>query len=299
MQKELLELKNKMTPDEYKQFRDMRLFTIRRTNRFWSGTWSDMVIEQSLMRQIKTRGGLIHGRGTTDISLNKWISSIPYCIKIGKNISFKTTINGFFNKCEHVEDFLRLKRYSSSQHKDLSDSRLIRDNHDQDLLIEFFRDHNPFSVGDEKGLYSISTGVVAGDDINCHDAEGVGLRIISRIVGENFEDVKLKRNDKVKTLNPHSIKIRNESIAVDPRPFNRILCTVTSSEQLENCFSYELSTEATSLFKDSMMRKTQKSALFNIFEKLLVKYLNENEAITPDGRLNHFIDGGFLLHNLS
>ena len=36
------------------------LFTVRRNDSlFWSGTWTDMVIEQCLMRAGKTQGGLI------------------------------------------------------------------------------------------------------------------------------------------------------------------------------------------------------------------------------------------------
>ena len=37
------------------------LFTVHRSpSLFWSGTWSDMVIEQCLMRSGKTQGGLIN-----------------------------------------------------------------------------------------------------------------------------------------------------------------------------------------------------------------------------------------------
>lgn len=72
-----------MTSAEYEQFK--ALFTIRRTDKFWSGTWSDMTIEQSLMRQMKVHGGFMQGRGTTDSALEKWVASIPYCCLIGKN----------------------------------------------------------------------------------------------------------------------------------------------------------------------------------------------------------------------
>ena len=33
--------------------------------RFWAGLWSDLVIEQGLMRTIKDRGGLTRGQGMT------------------------------------------------------------------------------------------------------------------------------------------------------------------------------------------------------------------------------------------
>lgn len=115
-----------------------------------------------------------------------------------------------------------------------------------------------------------------------------------KLIGQNFEDMKLKRNDKVKTMNPHSIKIRYE-VVIDPRQLlNRIMCTATSQEQLEQCFEYELSTEATSMFENFGMRKTKKSALFEVFDKLL----KDVPLVEPIGRKLYFIDGGFLLHKV-
>ncbi|GBP62150.1 hypothetical protein EVAR_40600_1 [Eumeta japonica] len=46
---------------EFTQFTE-GFFTIRRTHKFWSGVWTDMTIEQVLMRSMKTQGGLTHGR---------------------------------------------------------------------------------------------------------------------------------------------------------------------------------------------------------------------------------------------
>ena len=37
--------------------------TIRRSDRYWAGLWTDLVIEQVMMRSIKSRGGLTQGRG--------------------------------------------------------------------------------------------------------------------------------------------------------------------------------------------------------------------------------------------
>ena len=35
--------------------------TVQRTNKNWTGIWSDLAIEQTLMRSIKSRGGLTGG----------------------------------------------------------------------------------------------------------------------------------------------------------------------------------------------------------------------------------------------
>ena len=36
-------------------------YTIRRSDQFWAGLWTDLLIEQSLMRTAKNRGGLTRG----------------------------------------------------------------------------------------------------------------------------------------------------------------------------------------------------------------------------------------------
>jgi len=46
-----------MSADEQLRFINESNFTIRRTNQFWSGNCSDMTIEQTLMRSMKTIGG--------------------------------------------------------------------------------------------------------------------------------------------------------------------------------------------------------------------------------------------------
>ena len=39
---------------------------IRRTNQYWAGLGPDLVIEQTLMRSLKSTGGLIHGSVMTE-----------------------------------------------------------------------------------------------------------------------------------------------------------------------------------------------------------------------------------------
>ena len=46
---------------------------IRRSDRFWAGLWSDLIIEQTLMHSLKCKGGLTHGRGFTDEVRNLWV----------------------------------------------------------------------------------------------------------------------------------------------------------------------------------------------------------------------------------
>lgn len=60
---DMMDLKKRMSSEEYRKFVTESFFTVRRTSKFFSGTWTDMVIEQDLMRAIKVSGGLKNGKG--------------------------------------------------------------------------------------------------------------------------------------------------------------------------------------------------------------------------------------------
>ena len=50
---------------------------IRRSNNVWAGLGSDLVIEQTLMRSLKSTGGLTHGSGMTEEQRAIWTMSVP------------------------------------------------------------------------------------------------------------------------------------------------------------------------------------------------------------------------------
>ena len=55
--------------DDFEKYINQGCFTILRTNKFWAGVWTDMTIEQVLMKMMKVQGGLTRGRGITDTAL--------------------------------------------------------------------------------------------------------------------------------------------------------------------------------------------------------------------------------------
>ena len=55
---------------------------IRRSDRFWGGLFSDLIIEQCLMRSLKSRGGLGRGRCVTELQRNIWLMSAPVVAQI-------------------------------------------------------------------------------------------------------------------------------------------------------------------------------------------------------------------------
>ena len=44
---------------------------VRRTDKYFAVIGTDLMIEQQLMRSVKTTGGLTHGRGMTDLQRTK------------------------------------------------------------------------------------------------------------------------------------------------------------------------------------------------------------------------------------
>ena len=68
-------------PDIYKNFMEGSL-VLRRTDWYWDGLSSHLVIEQVLMRILKTSGGLTRGRSMTENQRLIWLLSMPSCAEI-------------------------------------------------------------------------------------------------------------------------------------------------------------------------------------------------------------------------
>ena len=49
---------------------------MQRANKNWSSIWTDLAIEQTLMRSIKSRGGLTGGRGMIESVHHVWVLSL-------------------------------------------------------------------------------------------------------------------------------------------------------------------------------------------------------------------------------
>ena len=124
----MLELENRH-PDVYLKFVNGR-HVVRRSNKFWAGLSSDLVIEQTLMRSLKTSVSLTHGSGMNEEQRSLWTLS--------------STIKAMHNMA--MQDFNNLTYTTSDQHKETIDARLNRDIHDlaktNSRLIPF----TPFSL---------------------------------------------------------------------------------------------------------------------------------------------------------
>ena len=69
--KVLSDLQMRISSEEFEKFTTEGFFTVRRSDKLWAGTWSDMIIEQFLICSMKTSGGLTRGQGLTDSVLSR------------------------------------------------------------------------------------------------------------------------------------------------------------------------------------------------------------------------------------
>lgn len=110
----------KMTADEQLRFINESNFTIRRTNQFWSGNWSDMTIEQTFKRSMKIIGGLTHCQCIINSTLNKWILGLPVADDV----------------CENLQKYCGVYMKNSEQHVDARLSRISRNTNDFIILLK-------------------------------------------------------------------------------------------------------------------------------------------------------------------
>ena len=266
-------------PWVYQSFAEHGYHTVRRSDRYWAGLWTDLIIEQVMMRSIKSRGGLTRGRGMTETVRLVWIHSMHRC---GDIHNAMTVLTGAQHR-------------TSEQHIELGESRIRRDNADLEKIKSWFDQYNPFQVN-EPNLRSLTSGLTSSDEdqINCDNAELVGYRIQKSLDNVSIDSASIKRNDQVRTLEylQNPIKVGKENVRFDPMLlFNRLILLAQREDDMAGCFNYELTPSPTSLFKDGLMRKANKA--------MLKKAITQNiEPSEENPYTMYVIDGGALLHKV-
>ena len=150
-------------PDVYQKFQE-GLHVIRRTDRQWSGLACDLVMEQTLMRSIKSSGGLTHGSKMTEEQRALWVMSTP--------------ITSQYSNA--MQEFTGVIHATSEQHKEVGDSRVVRDKSDMETIRAKLESCSPFST--DPSLRNIVTGIVAGEDVDVHKYEKVGKGVMDRML---------------------------------------------------------------------------------------------------------------------
>jgi len=112
----------------YENFAAKGFHIVRRSDRFWAGLWTDLIIEQVMMRAVKILRGLTRGIGVSENVRVMWINSMHW---------FASVHNAM---CTLTE----LQHKTSEQHIELGVSRVKRDNDDLKKLQNWLQIHNPF-----------------------------------------------------------------------------------------------------------------------------------------------------------
>ena len=220
---------------------------IRRSDRYWAGLSPDLVIEQVLMRSVKTTGGMTRGKGMSECQRAQWLLSMPACAAM--NVA--------------MQSFCGTDYHTSLQHKETGKSRIDRDYKDSQTFLSFLIERNPFC--EDKLLRNIETGVTSDPSVNVHKATEVGNNILQAMVGKNAFDYSFKKSEQVVTpTTAPSVTLDGEKVHVDPQLlFQRLTAAAQrSAEDIAQVFTYELCSVPSSLFDSAgFIRDPQKPAL--------------------------------------
>lgn len=93
-------------------------------------------------------------------------------------------------------------------------------------------------------MYSVSSGLVADDSINCQNAFEIGSKLMYAINGKTFESISFKRENKVLPLAAMSNTVKSYSTKVCINPsllFQRLIVSKNLKTDLRDLTSYEMS----------------------------------------------------------
>ena len=274
----LQEMSNLKTqhPDVQQRF-DEGFHVIRRSNSLWAGLPSDLIIEQVLMRSLKTSGGLTRGRGMTEHQRLLWLLSRPACADVNQAMLEFTGV--YYNTGE--------------QNHDMTKARLVRDWKDTLTVLQYLQERNPFST--DPSLRNIATGVHTHSNVNVDTAREVGDAILKTMDGKTPAEYTFIRKNQAVTLGTKSsVKIDGDQIQIDPQLlFQRLITVVQSSDDLKSAFKYELCSYPSALFDSSLLlREADKPALADAIWNLCK--LDVPAEISDNG-IQYVLDGGALL----
>ena len=264
-------------PEVYQHFQD-GLHVTRRSDRYWAGLYSDLIIEQVLMRTMKTSGGLTRGRGMSEQQRLIWLLSMPACAEVNRAMQELTGVS--YN--------------SGEQNKDMTQARQARDWKDTQTLLSYLQERNPFTS--DASLRSICTGVHAHSTVNADTAKDVGNAIPASMEGITAAHYTFKRSDQVVTLDTKSaVKIDGVTVQIDPQLlFQRLTLAAKATNNIEDIFKYELCSYPPALFDSSLLlREPQKSVLANAIWDILTQ-----DIPGISGEVQFVLDGGSLLQRI-
>ena len=158
-------------PATYQSFKD-GYNVVRRSDKFWAGIGTDLMIEQELMRSVKSIGGLTHGRGMTELQRTKWLLSTTTTVSVKLSMEKFTGVH-YQSSEQHID-----------QNKESSRSRISRDHEDAMKMLRYLNARNPFEG--HKNVICIETGEEGDEKVNVHNAKSIGSKIIKTMKGQHI-----------------------------------------------------------------------------------------------------------------
>ena len=232
-------------PDVHEKFMS-GYHSVRRSDRFWGGLSTDLIIEQVLMRSVKTSGGLTRGKGINEHQRLVWLLSMPICAETNRVMQSLSGVD--FN--------------SGEQNKDICKARMQRDLKDTVTVLTSLAERSTFA--EDPSLRNIMTGVNADSNVNVDAAAEVGTKVLESMTGKSVCSYSFSCCAQAITMaSKSSLTIGNESVQVDPQLlFQRLILACNSAEELTSVFQYELASYPTALFESPlMMNPAQKPGL--------------------------------------
>ena len=140
------------------QFNTHGAHVVRSSDHEWSGTWTDMTIESTLMREAKSSGGLSTGRFRNKAAHDLWVQSLNHFTLVNQELQHT------------AKDNLQLF------HAELSKSQIKRDDAAVNAICGWLEEYNPFDEDRNRNvLVSFSTGFTSSseDEVKVDEAENV------------------------------------------------------------------------------------------------------------------------------
>ena len=190
-------------PDVHEKFMS-GYHSVRRSDRFWGGLSTDLIIEQVLIRSVKTSGGLTRAKGINKQQV--WLLSLPIC----------TETNRVMQSLSGV---------------DICKAGMQCDLKDTVTVLISLAERSP--IAEDPSLRNIMTGVNADSNVNVDAAAEVGTKILESMTGKSVCSYSFSRCAQAITMaSKSSLTIGDESLQVDPQLlFQRLILTCNSAEE--------------------------------------------------------------------
>ena len=222
---------------------------VRFSDHEWSGTWTDITIETTLMCEAKSSGGLNRGRFQNESSHKSWVQTLNHFSFI------------------HQELERSMVKCGVPVHTDVKRAQMKRDNDAVNTIVGWLEEVNPFdATRDKKTLVSFSTGFSSTpeDQVKADQAEEVGRPIQAKMDGKTVVDAMVTKH-KVKSLASlrSGPKVNGEKLVIDSlKLFNRLIVISEREVKTKEALRFELTPKPMSLFdKNQKLRKPDKAAL--------------------------------------